>query len=180
MQVNDSARLTYRPMSLNDHQLIFELDSDPAVMKYINDGIPTTMEEINEIVIPRLAKYLNVEKGWGLWNVFLKDSGEYIGWVLVRPMGFFGDKTLFNDIELGWRFKQNSWGKGYATEAAKQVMTALSDLPDISHFSAMALEDNIASIKIMQKLGMKYVKTDILKDCQFGDEEVVYYTIENK
>lgn len=180
MQVNDSARLTYRPMTLDDHDLMFELDNDPAVMKYINGGIAPTMKEIREVSIPRLAKYSNVEKGWGLWNAFLKDSGEYIGWVLVRPMEFFGDNINVNDLELGWRFKQNSWGKGYGTEAAQQVMDTLSELPDITHFSAMAVEGNGASIKIMQKIGMEYVKTDVLKDSELGDMEVVYYTIENQ
>lgn len=180
MQVNDSDRLIYRPMTLDDHNLMFELDNDPAVMEFITDGKIPTMEEIQQIAIPRLAKYLNVEKGWGLWNAFLKDSGEYIGWVLVRPMNFFGDEPILDDIELGWRFKQSCWGKGYGTEAAKQVMTALSELPYIKRFTALAVEDNIASIKIMKKLGMIYEKTDLYKDAQFGDLEVVYYSIDNK
>ena len=177
MRVADSNRLTFRPMALEDTDLMFELDSDPAVMKYINGGKPPTMEEIQQINVPRLAEYLNIDKGWGLWNAFLKDSGEFIGWVLVRPMDFFGDKPIFDDIELGWRFKQSSWGKGLGTEAAKQVMKALSELDYIERFSAIALEDNIASIKIMEKIGMSYDKKDIYKDRQMGDLEVVYYSI---
>ena len=178
MQVADSPRLTFRPMTLDDHDLMFELDTDPAVMKYITEGKIPTMEEIKEVYIPRLAKYLNVEKGWGLWNAFLKDGGDYIGWILVRPMDFFGDKPLYDDIELGWRFKQSTWGKGYGTEAAKQVMEALSELDYINRFTAIADKDNIASIKIMEKLGMTYVKSDIYKDSQLGDMDVVYYSVD--
>ena len=180
MQINDSERLTYQLMGLNSADLMYELDQDPQVLKYINHGICPTLDEIKNTFLPRLAKYYNPDKGWGLWGVYLKETGEYIGWVLVRPMDFFGDQPKWHDIELGWRFKQFTWGKGYGTEAAQQVMAALSKQPDIHYFTAIAMEENTASINIMKKLGMKYVKTDIHKDADFDDEEVVYYTVANK
>ena len=180
MHINDSARLTYKPMGLDDGDLMFELDNDPLVMKYINGGVTTTREAIKNLWLPRLATYRDIDKGYGIWNAFIKDSGEFIGWVLVRPMDFFNQQPKWHDIELGWRFKQSAWGKGYATEAAKQVMAAMSQQPGVECFSAIAMQGNSASINIMKKLGMSYVKTDIYKDKQLGDIEAVYYQVNNR
>ena len=177
LKIDDSERLRYALMGPQDADLLFELDQDPAVMKYINGGHCTTMQEVHEVFLPRMAAYTNVEKGWGLWRVNRLDTDEYIGWVLVRPMDFFGDAVKWDDWELGWRLKQNSWGHGFATEAARQIMAALAAQPTVNRFSAIAMEDNTASISIMKKLGMVFIKKDIHKD-PLGDEEVVYYSME--
>ena len=177
MQVADSPRLSFEPITEQDAELLFELDQDPEVMKYINGGQVTTMQEVHDVFIPRLQKYQNLEKGWGLWKVTIKDEQRYIGWILVRPMDFFGDKPQWHDIEVGWRLKREAWGKGYATEAAKAVCDALAQQDEVEKISAVAVEDNLASIGIMQKLGMQYIKTDIHKD-PLGDITAVYYTMD--
>ncbi|TQV89595.1 GNAT family N-acetyltransferase [Aliikangiella coralliicola] len=176
MKIDDSARLSYQQMSADDADLLFQLDQDPEVMKHINGGKMTTMEEVHEIYIPRLESYKNEAKGWGLWKVSVKDTGEFIGWVLVRPMAFFSDSPEFDNLELGWRFLRSSWGKGYGTEAANTVKEALIANGGIKKLSAVAYEENKASIKIMLKIGMKYLKTDIHKD-PLGDHEAVYYEL---
>ena len=170
-------------MGLDEQQLLFELDQDPAVMKYINGGKLTTMDQIEQHFMPRLSKYHNPQKGWGLWKVIAKQvqaerdvdiAGKYLGWILVRPMYFFSDKPAFNDIEFGWRFKQSSWGKGIATEAATAVMELIQAQPDVEFISAIADESNQGSINIMKKLGMTFVKKGLHQD-PLGDYEVVYY-----
>lgn len=174
LQVPASERLIYARSTPDDIDLMLELDSDPEVMKYINGGIPTTRDDLINIYLPRLAKYTNLEKGWGQWKVCLKGSNEFIGWILIRPMDFFSDNPKYHDIEIGWRFKQNSWGKGYATEAAKAVKAVIAQRPEVTHITAIAEEGNNASINIMKKLGLTYLKTDIHKD-PLGDTEVVFY-----
>ncbi|QYJ99767.1 GNAT family N-acetyltransferase [Shewanella psychrotolerans] len=161
MNIANSPRLCFEMMGQDDGQLLFELDQDPEVMRYINGGRPSTMDEISNILLPRLKAYTNPEKGWGIWKVStLSDnsalSSRYIGWILVRPMDFFGDSPQYHDIEVGWRFKQCCWGKGYATEAASAVATQIAKQTDVSYLSAVADEGNLASIKIMQKLGMTF------------------------
>nr|WP_259397292.1 GNAT family N-acetyltransferase [Shewanella sp. SG41-4] len=169
-------------MTLDDGALLFELDQDERVMHFLNGGNKTTQHQIDTIMLPRLAQYLNPPKGWGLWKVHALDcalndqhglSGEYLGWVLVRPMHFFTDIQQ-HDLELGWRFKHVSWGKGYATEAAKAVMDAVSVLNEVTHVSAVAVEDNVASIAIMKKLGMTFQHKSIHRD-PLGDTEAVFY-----
>jgi RimJ/RimL family protein N-acetyltransferase len=174
MEIAPSERLSFALMGSADAQLLYELDQDVEVMRYINGGHLTTMEEVYDIFLPRMSKYTNENKGWGLWKVLLRENESFIGWVLVRPMDFFNDNTEWDNLELGWRFKQSAWGKGYATEAATQIKQALINTQSIKKLSAIAMPDNKASIAIMKKLGMHYVKTAIHHD-PLGDEEVVYY-----
>ncbi|WOH39313.1 GNAT family N-acetyltransferase [Thalassotalea fonticola] len=174
INVENSERLSFRLMDENDGELLFELDQDPEVMKFINGGKSSTWDDINNRFIPRLNAYRKPSEGWGLWQVNITDSDEFIGWVLVRPVDFFNEQPLWNDLELGWRFKQNSWGKGYGFEAAQQIKNALAQLGKADFFTALADDGNLGSINIMKKLGMTYLKTDLHKD-PLGDVDVVYY-----
>lgn len=177
MTINDSARLSFRLMTAADAELLFQLDQDPEVMRYINGGKVTTMDDIIKVFIPRMQSYTNREKGWGLWQVTVKDTAQFIGWILVRPMEYFSDNPQWHNIELGWRFMQSEWGKGYGTEAADTIKNAIASRSDVTQITAIAIEGNDASIKIMQKLGMQYVKTDIHQD-PLGDAEVVFYQLD--
>ena len=121
-------------------------------------------------------KYANQEKGWGLWKVNIKETEEFIGWILVRPMDFFNDDndTQWHNLELGWRFKQSSWGKGYATEAANALVEQFALMPEYTCISAIAVKENLGSIAVMEKLGMRFVKEYMHSD-PLGDIPAVYY-----
>ncbi|TPH15121.1 GNAT family N-acetyltransferase [Litorilituus lipolyticus] len=179
MKVMNSERLSYRLMDQNDGEILWQLDQDPEVMKYISGGKINTMDDINTIFLPRMAKYTNPEQGWGLWQVCDKISQEYLGWVLVRPMDFFSDEPKYKDIELGWRFFKKAWGKGYATEAAQAIKDALVEQTDIDYVSAIALEENVGSINIMKKIGMTFLKKELHQD-PLGDLDAVYYQMPTK
>jgi RimJ/RimL family protein N-acetyltransferase len=176
MHILPSARLCYKLMTREDSELLFQLDQDPEVMRFINGGKPSSMDQINDVFIPRMESYLNQQKGWGLWQVNISSSNEYIGWILVRPMNFFSDSPELANLELGWRFIQSSWGKGYATEAALHIKNTLAKNDDLKSFSAIAVEDNLGSIAVMKKIGMSYVKTYLHKDPLF-ESQVVYYQV---
>ncbi|GHF00882.1 hypothetical protein GCM10011501_32940 [Thalassotalea profundi] len=165
-------------MDENNAEELFQLDQDPAVMKFINGGTPSSREQVKTVLIPRMQAYRNAEKGWGLWQVNDTETGEYLGWVLVRPMYFFSDNPEIDNLELGWRFFQSTWGKGYASEAAQHIKQQLSHDKTIKSFSAIADENNLASVGVMKKIGMKYIKTYFHTDPLF-ECDVVYYQIAN-
>ncbi|NMP32155.1 GNAT family N-acetyltransferase [Thalassotalea sp. M1531] len=175
MKVTDSARLSYRLLDEHDADLFYTLDRDPEVMRFINGGKPHTLEYIKSEAIPRLMAYTDQVKGHGMWGVFIKESNEFIGWILVRPMNFFSDVPEFDNLEIGWRFMQNSWGKGFGTEAAQQVKDAIVGLGAVSAISAIAVPDNKGSINIMTKIGLTFIKQYIHHDKQLGELEAVYY-----
>ncbi|WP_426370574.1 GNAT family N-acetyltransferase [Pseudocolwellia sp. HL-MZ7] len=177
MVITNSSRLSFHLIDETDKDFLFQLDQDPQVMKYLNGGKPTSKDVIENTFIPRLNAYRNKEKGWGLWKVTITETQQDIGWILVRPMDFFSDAPNLHDLELGWRFMKNSWGKGYATEAAIHIKNILSLQSEIKHFSATALIDNIGSISIMKKLGMTHIKTYLHSDNELGETEAVLYRL---
>ncbi|MBA6392285.1 GNAT family N-acetyltransferase [Colwellia sp. BRX10-3] len=179
MNIDNSTRLSYQLINETDSEFLYQLDQNPEVMRYINSGNMTTREDISQVFIPRHNAYKDVNKGWGLWKVTVLETQEDIGWILVRPMDFFSDQPIWHDIELGWRFFQSTWGKGYASEAAIHIQRALAKQTANKFFSAVAVKDNIASIAVMKKLGMKYIKAYVHSDSQLGDLDVVLYRMEN-
>lgn len=178
MHISDSQRLSFHFVTEDDADFLWEVDQDEAVMRYINGGTKSTREDILNIMYPRLSAYANRALGWGLWRVVENTTNQSIGWILVRPFGFFTANPEMDNLELGWRFKQSSWGKGYATEAAQTVKRALFD-SGVNGFSAIANPDNAASIAVMQKLGMCFSHYLDYKDALF-DERVVVYTTQKK
>lgn len=179
MQIPDSDRLTFRLMGNNDAQALWELDQDPAVMHFINGGKPNSMDTINKVFLPRMQAYTDKQKGWGIWQVSDKNTQEYLGWVLVRPMSFFTGEPKLNDLELGWRFFQKSWGKGYATEAAIAIKKIIAEQKNIDYVSALAVEDNYGSIGVMKKVGMNFIRKYAHKD-PIGDFTAVHYQMSVK
>lgn len=178
MHITPSARLSYKLMTKDDADLLFQLDQDPEVMRFLNGGRPSSMHEIKKVFVPRMESYANAQKGWGLWQVNISSCNKFIGWILVRPMNFFTDSPELDNLELGWRFLQGAWGKGYASEAALHIKNTLGQNKELQSFSAIAVEDNLGSIAVMKKIGMSYVKTYLHKDPLF-ESQVVYYQIKN-
>ncbi len=176
MLVSNSERLSYELISEQDAELLYQLDRHPEVMRHINGGKPSTMQDILEVSIPRLMQYTNPDRGWGMWKVSITENNEFIGWILVRPMNFFSDEKDETNIEMGWRFLPSCWGKGYATEAAKALKQSIMKLPEVKRISAIAAEDNAGSIAIMKKLDMSFVKTFLYED-PLIKTEVVYYEL---
>jgi len=174
MKIENSQRLRFALMTAEDSQLLFELDQDTEVMRYINGGKISSKRDIEEIYIPRMQSYTNEQLGWGLWKVEISQTNEFIGWVLVRPMDFFTDNPQKDNLELGWRFMQKAWGKGYATEAALSITKALSGQTPVKYFTAIVMEEHTRSINVMKKLGMTFLKKELHQD-PLGDEEAVYY-----
>ena len=105
-----SKRLNYRLFTPADADELWLLDQDPAVMRYIANGEPSTRERIASRFIPRMNAYTNPARGWGLWRVADRHSNEYLGWILTRPENFFENNLSDTTIELGWRFFSASLG----------------------------------------------------------------------
>lgn len=169
-------RISNEVLDENDLDEVFSIDQDPVVMKYINGGKVTTRKELEEVFVPRIKSYTDFEKGYGMWRVALKNTNQCIGELIVRPMDFASDNPKPHDLELGWRFIQSSWGNGYATEAAQALIDKMKSRPEVTHFSAIADTENKASTKIMQKLGMRFIKHYVHSD-PLGDFDVDLYQL---
>jgi len=87
--------------------------------------------------------------------VFLKYTDEFIGWCGLK---YIKDKA---EIDLGYRFKKQYWGHGYAAEAAQTCINYGFAHLDLDRIVAKAHIENTASINVMQKCGMQFLKDDV-------------------
>ncbi|GAA4269147.1 GNAT family N-acetyltransferase [Hyunsoonleella aestuarii] len=154
----ETERLILRELRLSDLDGMFELDSNPEVHAYLGKKPVKTLEESVKILESVISQYQ--ERGIGRFAAIEKPSGEFIGWSGIKfntgDMETLGDKRDFYDI--GYRFIPRYWGKGYATESSKAVLDfGFKDL-DIKTICGAAEIDNIASNKVLQKIGLKYME----------------------
>jgi RimJ/RimL family protein N-acetyltransferase len=178
LHIPPTARLAFRLMDRSDAPLLFELDQDPEVMRYLNNGKPSTWEEIEQVFVPRFTRFTQPATGCGLWEVRTRSAGEYLGWILVRPYGFDTPYQEADNLELGWRLKRHCWGQGIATEAAAAIVAVLRNQPGIRAFCAIADPANLGSIAVMKKLGMHYVD-DRVHHTPLHRYDVAYYEMLN-
>jgi len=144
----ETARLQMRPLSEKDAYNIYQLNSDPKVIKYSGEKIVKSFSEaislITQDIIPQFQRYK-----LGRFAVILKETNELIGWCGI-------EKHNQDEFTLSFRFKKAYWGRGLASEAAyEQLRYFFNDL----HFSKVfsyIVPENIGSLKVVQKLGMSF------------------------
>jgi RimJ/RimL family protein N-acetyltransferase len=149
-------RLVLRPFSADDADLLIELDSDPAVMRYLSGGEATAPEVVRERVLPGLlAAYGRWDGRFGVFAAYEKDGDAFIGWFCLRPE----PGGPLDEVELGYRLRQEAWGKGYATEGSRALLDkAFSEL-EVRVVWGATMTVNRASQKVMEKVGMSVVGT---------------------
>ena len=83
----ETERLRLRAFTLDDVDLLTELDADPAVMHFINGGRPTPRAEIEAEYLPAWLEYYERYAGYGFWAAIEIATGEFVGWFHLRPRG---------------------------------------------------------------------------------------------
>jgi RimJ/RimL family protein N-acetyltransferase len=160
-----------------DARLLFELDSDPEVMRYIGPfGLPT-VEAYRERMQTFWLPYYAGPPPRGFWAALEKATDEFVGWFFLRPAMDYkfaaqAGWTRASDIELGYRLRRSAWGRGLATEAAAALVgLALAD-PGVTCVVAAALVPNRGSTRVMEKAGLSRVREFTIPG--FADPMVMY------
>lgn len=143
-------RLILREAVEGDIDALYELDSDPEVMRHINGGMPADRDAVREAV-EQWADAYRAGSDFGFWIAVEKSTGELVGWFHLRPARDSG-----NQIELGYRLRRSSWGKGYATEGSRALVAKAFEQLGVSYVFARTLEANRASAQVMRKIGMRF------------------------
>src|ERR1035438_6039070 len=81
----ETARLTLRRFSEADEDNLFELNSDPEVMRFLNGGRPTPRDEVRTRIIPTFLGYYQHFEGFGFWAAVEIATGQFLGWFHFRP-----------------------------------------------------------------------------------------------
>jgi RimJ/RimL family protein N-acetyltransferase len=141
-------RLVLRALTLDDIDLLVDLDNDPEVMRFITDGKPQPKEHY-EKRIPELLNYMEKNPDLGLWVTFLKDTNEFIGWYILKHLPDDGE------VEIGFRIKKKFWGNGYSTEAGKALLKHGFGTLGLKKIAAIVRPDNFASQAVIKKIGLQ-------------------------
>jgi RimJ/RimL family protein N-acetyltransferase len=145
----ETERLYLRQWCLADREPFAEINADMRVMEYF--PAPLTREESDAMA--NRCQALIEERGWGFWAAELKQTKKFIGFIgLHIPAAKFSFSPC---VEIGWRLAFPYWGKGLATEAAKEALRFGFDglrLPEIVSFTVV---NNVRSRAVMERLGMK-------------------------
>lgn len=144
----ETERLILRPLTVADSDAVFQWVSDENVARYMVYNTYTCTEEVID------------------WLTSLQEPGQdyHFGFVrkeddLLMGSGSIGpDKNRDGFWSFGYNFRQDCWGKGYATEAAKAMMRFAYEYFGITRFSSSHVEQNKASGHVMEKCGLHFVK----------------------
>lgn len=152
----ETNRLLLRTFTEDDAALIYELNLDLDVIRYTHDPIkdlPHAFEILEKVIMPQYALYNH-----GRWAVHVKTTLEFLGWCGLKY------RAELNEIDLGYRFKKEGWGKGYATEAAYASIQYGFEKIGLHRIVARAEIDNIGSWKVLEKCGMTYIGNEKVDD----------------
>ncbi len=172
----ESERLLYRELLPSDAQVMFEMDNNPEVHRYLGNNPTQTIEETRKVI--EMVRKQYIDNGIGRFAAILKETGEWIGWVgLKLERNVNGHETFY---DIGYRLRPEFWGKGYATESAIAFVDYGFNVLKAEKICAYADATNKASRRALEKAGLKYVSTfdaELFKDEE--DKQAVWYEILN-
>jgi RimJ/RimL family protein N-acetyltransferase len=151
----ETERLVLRRFTENDADLLLELDSDPEVMHFITGGRLTPRREIESDILPAYLEYYERYAGFGFWAAIERSSGQFVGWFHFRPAA--DDDP--DQVELGYRLRRSVWGMGYATEGSRALIEKGFVELGVERVYATTMVVNVASRRVMEKAGLRYVRT---------------------
>jgi RimJ/RimL family protein N-acetyltransferase len=103
-------RLTLRRLTEDDAPLLFEMDSDPEVMRYLGPSGRTSVDDARQWIRELHAKYEDTNSRYGFFVAVETETGEFIGWFLLRPALDYRHaervQLAKDERELGYRFRR--------------------------------------------------------------------------
>ncbi|MGO8814085.1 MAG: GNAT family N-acetyltransferase [Terriglobia bacterium] len=161
----ETDRLRFATWVKEDWLEFRKLTADPLVVRYITTGEPWPDERVQEFVARQCE---NWEKHHiCLWKLLPKDSDALIGICGLQHL------AGTPDVEIGWWLAPSHWGKGLATEAARQALAYGFEVSNIERIVAIAQSANRDSLRVMDRIGMRFEREAIHKGIR-----VVLYAIE--
>jgi RimJ/RimL family protein N-acetyltransferase len=157
----ETERLRLRWLREDDFDEYAKMCRDPEVMRFLGGVLLTDIEVWRQMATIMGHWYF---RGYGIWAVEEKGTGKLVGRVgCLYPIGWPA-------FEVGWTLARDSWGRGYATEAAQRVLAYAFTELDRDHLISLIAPENVASIRVAERLGEKVEgQTELL-----GKEVLIY------
>jgi len=169
----ETERLILRDWAEEDWPQFFQHTNTPAVMRWLGGVMDERGCDAARVRLESCRR----DHGHTFWVVQRKADGGYLSGELL---GFCGLKRAnqeggpIGDFEIGWRFREDAWGRGYAREAAMAAMRAGFEQFGAPHMIALTVQGNTGSLGLMKRLGMQR-RADL--DFQIADFHEDYGTI---
>ncbi|MAI68875.1 MAG: hypothetical protein CBD03_04770 [Rhizobiales bacterium TMED143] len=152
--IASSPRLIFEAMETRHAPHFYALNNDPQVMQYF----PSTLDHAaTDAFIARVMAH-RAAHGFGLETVFLADTGAFAGFICLLTADFAAPFTPA--VEIGWRLMPQVWGRGLAPEGARAALAFGFGELGLEEIVSFTAKSNIASIRVMQKIGMHHRPED--------------------
>lgn len=146
----ETDRLYLRAWQPSDIDPFAELCADPEVMRFFPDVM--SREKSKELIARCIEK--QEQDGFCMAPIEIKETGEFLGFVGLNRPTYAAPLPFDPCVEIGWRLKQSSWGKGYASEAAIAWLRFGFETIGLEEIVAFTIPANKPSQKVMERIGM--------------------------
>jgi RimJ/RimL family protein N-acetyltransferase len=161
----ETDRLLLREFVIDDVEDFFRMVSEPDVTRFTGDDCQTLEQAKRRLEDGPFRDYRKY--GYGRWAAVSKPTGTVIGFAGLKYLDDVGE------VDLGFRFFKEHWGKGLATEGSRAILAYGFGTLQLKRIVGMADIENKASIRVLEKVGFQFEKFTT-----FRDHEVVWYAIE--
>lgn len=144
----ETPRLLLREWTDADAAPFAALNADPRVMEFF----PKALDRTESDALMAWIRESLARQGFGPYAVETRHNGAFIGFTGLAVPGF--EAPFMPAVEVGWRLARESWGSGYATEAAGAVVQHAFTTLQMDSLVSFTAEWNTRSRRVMEKIGM--------------------------
>jgi RimJ/RimL family protein N-acetyltransferase len=154
VKVIETERLRLEPLDASRLEDFVGLTAHPDTMRYWTPDGPFTRDQAERNFGASLARL--TEHGFGRRWIVAKATGAGLGFTETKYFGESCDDVSPDEIEIGWMLTPSAWGQGYGTEAGRAIRDEAFDRLELESIVAVHHPENVASGRIMEKLGMSF------------------------
>lgn len=144
----ETERLLLRELNIDDAESFYKLNLNPKIIQITGNSAFKNVDEAR-VFLENYTEY--AENGYGRWAVIEKSSNQFVGWC-----GLKYDHQK-NETDIGFRFFEEHWNKGFATESAKACLKYGFEELNLKSIVGRAMLENVASIRVLEKIGLKFL-----------------------
>jgi len=153
MTILNTARLRLEPLDDRHFDGLYAINRIPEVMRYLT-GKPDTPEQTTAMIERTKAQW--AQHGYSWWALIEQEGGDMIGLGCIQNI----ERNPVNPLEIGWRLRPDKWGKGYASEAAREMTRFAFETLDAQLLCAVCHQENGDSAAVMKRLGMSFISIE--------------------
>ncbi|MGB3655056.1 MAG: GNAT family N-acetyltransferase [Rivularia sp. (in: cyanobacteria)] len=140
-----------QPIQTSDLDALAAIWANPEVTRFLpSRGVPIAKENAEKSLHSFVEHWH--QRGYGIWAIVEDDSSQMVGYCGLRYL------DELNEVEVVYGLAQAYWGRGITTQAAKASILYGFNVANLDKVIAIALPENQASRRVMEKVGLKYEK----------------------